>query len=55
MAIQLTTLPLVSIYKQGITVQPINTPTRGYKTGWYVTELNSRQSMYLHEPRREQV
>ena len=55
MVIQLTTLLLVSIYKQGIAVQPIDMPTEGYKTGWYVTELNSRQSMYLREPRREQV
>ena len=50
MVIQLATALLVSIYKQDMAVHPIDTPTRGYETGQYVTEFNSRQSMYLHEP-----
>ena len=48
MVIQLATLLLVSIYKQGVAVQPIDTPTRRYKTGWYV-----RIELYI--PRCEQV
>ena len=41
----LVTLVLVSVYKQGMA---IDTPTRRYKTGWYV-----RIELYI--PRREQV
>ena len=48
MVIQLATFVLVSIYKQGMTVQPIDMPTRRYKTGWYV-----RIELYI--PRYEQV
>ena len=47
MVIQLATL-LVSIYKQGMAVQPIDMPTRRYKTGQYTLELN-----YTYIPRRE--
>ena len=36
MVIQLAILLHVSIYKQGMAIQPIDTPTRKYKTGWYV-------------------
>ena len=54
MAIQLSTV-LVSIYKQDMAVQLIDMPTIEYKTGQYVTELNSRQSMYICEPRHEQM
>ena len=45
MVIQLATLVLVSVYKQGMA---IDTPTRRYKTGRYV-----RIELYI--PRREQV
>ena len=45
MVIQLATLVLVSVYKQGMA---IDTPTRRYKTGRYV-----RSDLYI--PRREQV
>ena len=47
MVIQLATLLLVSI-KQGMAVQPIDMPTRRYKTGRYV-----RIELYIL--RREQV
>ena len=48
MVIQLATLVLVSVYKQGMAVQPIDTPTRKYKTGRYV-----RIELYI--PRHEQM
>ena len=48
MGIHLATLLLVSIYKQGMAVQPIDMPTRRYKTGRYI-----RIELYI--PRREQV
>ena len=49
MVIQLATLLLVLIYKQGMAVQPIDTPTRRYKIGQYIRiEL-------LDIPQREQV
>ena len=48
MVIQLATLLLVSIYKQGMAVQSIDTPTRRYKTGRYIR-------IELYKPRREQV
>ena len=48
MVIQLATLLLVSIYKQGMIVQPIDMQTRRYKTGQCV-----RIELYI--PRREQV
>ena len=46
--VQPATLLLVSIYKQGMAVQPVDTPTRRYKTGRYV-----RIESYIH--RREQA
>ena len=48
MVIQLATLLLVSIYKHGMVVQPIDMQTRRYKTGRYV-----RIELYIR--RREQV
>ena len=46
--IQLATLLLVSIYKQGMAIQLIDTPTRRNKTGRYV-----RIELYI--PQCEQV
>ena len=48
MVIQLATLLLVLIYKQGMAVQPIDMPTRRYKIGQYVR-------IELDIPQREQV
>ena len=49
MVIQLATLVLVSVYKQGMA---IDTPTRRYKTGRYV-----KSDLYIPRdiPQREQV
>ena len=37
----------LSISKQGMMIQPINTETNKYKVGWYSTALNL--CMYMHE------
>ena len=39
MALQLATILLVLISKQGMAMQPINTPTTGYKADQYVTKF----------------
>ena len=48
MVIQLATLLLASIYKQGMAAQPIDMSTRRYKTGRYFR-------IELYVPRCEQV